>query len=225
MPERHCQHPDQREEWLAILQNSDVEKPFEVFYSKSSSVQRDATPDLLSKKTQNQDLGKTSIFLPPPTLASDHYVHLYTHYMRLYCDLGNYTAYIDYFTFANELLSMIKSTQIIVGVNPACRWSRYLGHKPAISSFSLATLKKSLAICKLLFCFLVELSSTYIPITGLNFLFIFYGLFGDQPQSLLGPQTTACTNTCKGSEVCIGTASIYFSKLFDRNALKKKVWA
>lgn len=38
--------------------------------------------------------------------------------MHLYCEFENYTTYVDYI-FADMLLSMIKSTQIIVGVNPS----------------------------------------------------------------------------------------------------------
>lgn len=42
--------------------------------------------------------------------------------MPLYCEFANYTTifiYVDYIIFAGMLLSMIKSSQTTVGVNPS----------------------------------------------------------------------------------------------------------
>jgi len=62
-------------------------------------------------------------------LFASSYPSLRDHHMHLYCDLGNYTAYVHHFLFANILLNTIKSTLTTVAVNPTWRWSRYFGHK------------------------------------------------------------------------------------------------
>lgn len=61
-------------------------------------------------------------------LFANSYLSLRNDYMHLYHNFGSYTVYEDV-TFAMALLTTTKSTQIMVDVNPAQRYSTYLGYK------------------------------------------------------------------------------------------------
>lgn len=66
----------------------------------------------LSFSTRQQEIKSCKkTFLPSPSLALNNYIHLH-------CEFADYTTYVDCIIFADMLLSMIKSTQIMVGVNP-----------------------------------------------------------------------------------------------------------